>query len=247
MDSFQGKTVVITGGSRGMGAEMVRGFAQAGATVVFTYAKSSKEADALVADVKKAGGKAEAVQADARNPDALAKVFADLGKRLKGVDVLINNAGVFTDTVMGADNAADNFEQMFAVNVRSVFQGTNALIPHLRDGGRVINVGSVMGQSAMWPSFSGYAASKYAVAGLTSGWAYDLAARKITVNAIEPGPVDTDMNPANGEMAKEMLKSIPLGRYGKASEVANLALFLASDKAAFITGARISIGGGVHA
>lgn len=244
---FDSKTVVITGGSRGMGATMVQAFAAEGARVVFTYAKSAPEAEALVAQVTKAGGQAEAVQADARNPELLSQTLGALGKKMGKVDVLINNAGVFLDSPMGETSAWENFEQMMTINVRSVFAGTQALLPVLADGGRIINLGSVMGESAMWPNYSGYAASKHAVAGLSSGWAYDLAPRNITVNTVEPGPINTDMNPESSDWADGMRAGVPLKRYGQPQEVADLVLFLASDKAAYISGARIKIGGGMLA
>jgi 3-oxoacyl-[acyl-carrier protein] reductase len=245
--TFSNKTVVITGGSRGMGAAMVQAFAAEGARVVFTYAKSAPEAEALVAKVSKAGGKAEAVQADARNPEQLSRTLGTVGQKLGKVDVLINNAGVFLDSPMGEASAWDNFEQMLTVNVRSVFAGTQALLPVLADGGRIITIGSVMGESAMWPNFSGYAATKHAVAGLSSGWAYDLAPRNITVNTVEPGPINTDMNPEHSDGADMMRAGVPLKRYGQPQEVTDLVMFLASDKAAYISGARIKIGGGLLA
>lgn len=247
MNTFQDKTVFITGGSRGMGDTMAKTFAAQGAKVVFTYGKSKPEADAVVAAITKAGGQAEAHAADARNPEALAKTFAILGKKLGKIDILINNAGVFLDSQMADTSATENFQTMINVNVLSVFLGTQALLPYLNQGGRIINFGSIMGQSAMWPNYSGYAASKFAVAGLSSGWAYDLAARGITVNTIEPGPINTDMNPEGGPMTDFMKSIVPLGRYGQPQEAADLALFLASPKAAYINGARISLGGGLNA
>jgi NAD(P)-dependent dehydrogenase (short-subunit alcohol dehydrogenase family) len=226
---------------------MAQAFAAQGAKVVFTYGKSTNEANALVKTIQAQGGQAEAHQADASNPQQLASTLAALGKKLGKIHVLINNAGVFLDTTMTETSATENFTTMMNVNVLSVFLGTHALLPYLAEGGRIINLGSVMGQSAMWPNFSGYTASKFAVAGLSSGWTYDLAPRKITVNTIEPGPINTEMNPENSPMADFMRSNVPLGRYGQPQEVVDLALFLASPAAGYITGARISIGGGIHA
>lgn len=246
MEQFTGKTVVVTGGSRGIGRAIVEAFAKQGAQVVFTYGKSSTEAEAVVAAVTKAGGKAEAIQADARDPDALAKVFAGLGKRLKTIDVLVNNAGIYLNTSPDNPEGNSNFATTMAVNVSSVFSGTMALAPFIADkGGRIINIGSVMSEGAFFDGTAAYTASKHAVLGLTRAWVHDFSPRGITVNCIEPGPVDTEMNKDDGgEFSAQMKQMTPLKRYGKAEEIATLALYLASGQAAFVTGAHVNISGG---
>lgn len=243
---LSGKRALVTGGSRGIGAAIAKRLAADGADVVITYAGNREAADATVRAIEAEGVKGLAVQADAADGVAVTAAVNKAAETLGGIDILVHNAGVFGGTAIGQESA-EEYRRVFAVNVDGVVSGTVAAVPHLADGGRVVIVGSVSGSVSMIPGMATYGASKAAVQGLARGWARDLAPRGILVNVIQPGPIDTDMNPADGDMAKIMLPNIPLGRYGRAEEVAALASFLASDESSFITGTTIDIDGGATA
>ena len=243
---LQGKRAVVTGGSRGIGAAIAKRLAAEGADVVITYAGNSEAAHASVAAIEAEGVKGKAIQADAGDGEAVKRAVDEAAAALGGLDILVHNAGVFGGSPVDQGGYED-YRRVFAVNVDGVAAGTIAAVPHLADGGRVVIVGSVSGDVSMIPGMASYGASKSAVQGLARGWARDLAPRGILVNVIQPGPIDTDMNPADGDMAKIMLPTIPLGRYGRADEVAALASFLASDESSFITGTTIDIDGGATA
>src|SRR5690349_14234170 len=243
MTQLQGRRALVTGASRGIGAEIVRRLAADGAAVAFTYGRSAGEADKLVAEVTADGGTAVAIQADSADADAVARSVVDAVAQLGGLDVLVNNAGV---AVLGdvESLSLDDFDRQLAINVRAVFVASQRAIPHLGEGGRIINIGSINAERVPGPGLAAYAMTKAAVAGLTRGLARDLGPRGITVNNVQPGPVNTDMNPAEGEFA-EMLKGLlSLGRYGKADEIAGLVAYLAGPEAGFITGASYTIDGG---
>ncbi|MEM7807434.1 MAG: SDR family oxidoreductase [Planctomycetota bacterium] len=239
---LSGKNVLITGGSRGIGAASAELLTQRGAKVAVTYGKSADEAKKLA---EKIGG--FAIQADAADADAAASSVEQAVAKLGGkLDILINNAGVFMMGPVG-EFGREDFDRQLDVNVRGVWFTTSAAIPHLNDNGRIINIGSVVGERIPFPGASAYGMTKHAVAGFTKGWARDLAGRGITTNVVEPGPIDTEMNPADGPMAGDMKAGVPLNRYGTAHEVAELVAFLASPAAAYISGAQITIDGGMIA
>jgi 3-oxoacyl-[acyl-carrier protein] reductase len=248
--SVEGKVALVTGASRGIGAAIAAGLARAGATVLVNYAKSEAAAHALVEGITKKGGRAHALKGDVSFPGEVKTLFEQIDKKHGGrLDILVNNAGVYMPGPLAEFSEAD-FDKTFAVNVKSLFLVTKEALGRLIDGGRVINIGSMVGERVPIAGASVYAASKFAVAGFTRGWARELAPRKITVNAVQPGPIDTDMNPADvaKNPAADFLRNvIPLGRYGTAEEVADLVTFLSSPQAAFITGATINIDGGLVA
>ena len=244
---LSGKTALVTGGSRGIGAAIASLLAARGARVAVTYSKSADAAEQVAAAITKAGGTAFAVQANAADAASIqAGVKAAVDKLGGTLDILVNNAGVATFGGV-ADLAAGDLDKQIDVNIKGVWHTTAAALPHLADGGRIVNIGSIVSERVPMPGASGYALTKHAVAGMTRGWTRELAARKITVNTVQPGPIDTEMNPADGEMADMMTSMVPLGRYGKPEEVAELVAFLASPAAAYISGAHVSIDGGMLA
>lgn len=246
MADLSGKAALVTGGSRGIGAAIAKRLAADGATVALTYGGNKAAADATVAAIEAAGGTAFAFQADAADAPAVRAAINEAAAALGGLDILVHNAGVAAIEPLEA-STEDSFRRQFGVNVEGVYVGTKAALGHIRDNGRILIVGSINGHSALIPGTGIYGATKAAVGGLARGWARDLGARGITVNVIQPGPIDTDMNPADGELAKQFTARIPIGRYGRSEEVAALAAFLASDEAGFITGAGIDIDGGLAA
>lgn len=239
--SLEEKTAFVTGGSRGIGAAIVRRLALQGASVTFTYAASAAAAEALVAEVATTGGRATAVQADSADAEALAAAI-DTAAAVHGrLDILVNNAGVITHGPID-DLPVEEFDRVFAINVRAVYAGTRAAVKHMGQGGSVITVGSIVADRSGFPGVAIYSASKGAIKSMTRGLARELGPRGITVNNVQPGPIATDMNPAYVE--DMVLPLIPLGRMGKADEVAALVAHLAGPDARFTTGASLTIDGG---
>lgn len=237
------KTALVTGGSRGIGAAIARRLAREGANVVITYAGNEAAAADTVAAIEAEGRKALAIRADAADMGATRAAVDQAAEFLGGLDILVHNAGVLDLAPLG-QSTDEGYRRSFGANVDGVYAGTTAAFPHLRDSGRILIVGSVNGHYMPMQGGAVYGATKAAVAGLARGWARDLGPRGILVNVIQPGPVDTDMNPADGAFADYMKSLMAIGRYGKVEEIANLAAFLASDEASLITGASIDIDGG---
>lgn len=241
--SLKGKTAVVTGGSRGIGAAIAQRLAKDGANVVITYSKSPDRAEKVVESIVKLGVKAKAVKADAQVPEDVGKAIDAIAKEFGGIDILVNNAGIFEG---GEDLAV--YTKTVNVNILSVVSGTLAALKHMKDGGRIINISSVLGERAIMPGIAAYNMSKFAVNGLTRTWAHDYASRGITVNSVSPGPIDTEMNPNDGgAQSQAQLASIPLKRYGKTTDIATAVAFFASEEAGFVTGAVLRVDGGTNA
>ncbi|GHA81182.1 3-ketoacyl-ACP reductase [Algimonas arctica] len=237
------KTAIVTGGSRGIGAAIATRLAADGAHVVLTYNSSEGPAQAVVSAIKANGGSAVAVKADASDPSSVA-AYIDKAAEKGGIDILVHNAGIARMAPI-SEAGLDMFREVYKTNVDGVYAGTHAAIPHLNDGASIIVISSINSHTFPIPGFAIYGSSKAAVTGLVKGWARDLGHRNIRVNAIQPGPIDTDMNPADGGHAEGMRRMTALRRYGKSTEVAALAAFLASDESSFITGTGIDIDGGM--
>ena len=244
--SFTGKTAFVTGGSRGIGAAIVRRLAHQGAHVVFTYQSSASVAEALVASIEADGGHAQAVKADAADAAALTSAINAAAARTGRLDILVNNAGVFLPGAID-DFSLEDFDQTLAVNVRAVFVAIKAAVPLMQSGARIINIGSTNAHRMPFGGAAAYAMSKSALSGLTQGLSRDLGPRGITINNVEPGPVATDMNPPTGDFATLMHGLMALPRHGTGEEIAGMVAYLASEEAAFVTGAGLKIDGGFAA
>ncbi|BBY15288.1 3-oxoacyl-ACP reductase family protein [Mycolicibacterium litorale] len=241
-----GRRALVTGGSRGIGAEIVRRLAFDGAAVAFTYGSSVADADKVVVDVSRGGGLALPIRADSADAGQIASAVDETVTRLGGLDILVNNAGVAS---FGAVESVplDEFDRLVAVNVRGVFVAIQCAVPHLGDGGRIINIGSINAERVPSPGLSVYSMTKAAVAGLTRGLARELGPRGITINNVQPGPIATDMNPEHGEFAEAATQLIAVGHYGHTSDVAGVVSYLAGPDASYITGANWNVDGGFTA
>ena len=240
------KVAFVQGGSRGIGAAIVQRLAAEGATVAFTYVTSPDKAQALVFRVEAAGGRALAIQADSSDAAALQQAIRLAAETFGRLDILVNNAGVLA---MGPidEFKLEDLDRTLAVNVRSVVVATQAAVRYMGEGGRVISIGSTNADRIPFAGGAVYAMSKSALVGLTKGLARDLGRRGITVNNVQPGPVDTDMNPANSDFAASLTGLMALPRYGKAEEIASFVAYLAGPEAGYITGANLMIDGGFSA
>jgi 3-oxoacyl-[acyl-carrier protein] reductase len=243
---LMGKVALVTGGSRGIGAAIATRLARDGAAVALTYANAQQKADEVVRAIEAAGGRALAMRADSADAAAVQSAVAETVRTFGRLDVLVNNAGIAVVAPLD-DFSLDDFDRMVAVNVRGVFATIQAASRHMGAGGRIITIGSVNADRMPFTGGGVYAMTKAAVAGLTRGLARDLGPRGITINTVQPGPVDTDMNPADGPFAESMKGMMALGRYGQGDEIAGLVAYLASPDAGFVTGASLTIDGGYAA
>jgi 3-oxoacyl-[acyl-carrier protein] reductase len=242
---FQNHVALITGGSRGIGAAIARRFASEGAHVAITFTASKEQAHSLAEELEKEGVQAIALQADQANPAQVKALVEKVGKHFGHIDILVNNAGVYVDgAIDDPDLDVAAITRQHAINVGGVFAATHAAVPFMRKGGSIIIIGSINGERITHPGGADYAATKAALVGYTHGWARDLGPKNIRVNLVQPGPVDTDMNPDNTEFAEKVKKNVPLGRYGKPEEIASAVAFLASKEASYVTAATLTVDGG---
>jgi 3-oxoacyl-[acyl-carrier protein] reductase len=246
MANLTNKSALVTGGSRGIGAAIAGRLAADGASVAITYTKGAEAAQAVVKGIEKAGGKAIAIQADATDAKAVIAAVEKTVATFGRLDVLVNNAGTAIPKPF-EETPLEEMDRMIDINVRGVFITTQAALKHLKDGGRIINIGSCVGERMMTPGLVAYAATKGAVKMFTQGLARELGDRKITVNNIQPGPIDTELNPAASEWATPQIANTALNRYGTVAEVAALVSFVAGPEASYITGANLTVDGGTNA
>ncbi len=247
MNSLKNKRALIIGGSRGIGAAIVKRLASEGAHVAFTYTSSPDKANETAKAAQALGVQALAIQADSADASAVVTAVERTVTELGGIDILINNAGVLTLGSIDDFKLAD-FDRTIAVNVRAVFVAIQAAVKHMKEGGRIINIGSCNAERMPFQGGAVYAMSKSALKGLVQGLARDLGPRGITINNVQPGPIDTDMNPDNSEFADMLKKQVmALPRYGTAGEVAAMVAYLAGPEAGYVTGASLTIDGGFTA
>jgi 3-oxoacyl-[acyl-carrier protein] reductase len=240
------KRALVTGGSRGIGAAIVQRLAEDGADVALTYSSSPDKANKVAKAAQSSGVRAITIQADSANADAVVGAVERTVAELGGIDVLVNNAGVAVFGPLAEIKLVD-FDRTFAINVRAVFAATQAAARHMKDGGRIINIGSCNAERMPFAGGAAYAMSKAALVGLVKGLARDLGPRGITINNVQPGPIDTDLNPANSDFAKTLIGLMALPHYGSVEDVAAMVSYLAGPEAGFVTGASLMVDGGFSA
>ncbi len=246
MSKLANKVAFVTGGSRGIGAAIAKRLAADGASVAITYAKDSSKAAEVVKAIEAAGGKAVAIQADAANASAVKSAVEKAVATFGRLDVLVNNAGTAVPKPF-EETTLDELDRVININIRGVFITTQAALKHMNDNGRIIMIGSCVGERMMTPGLVPYAATKGAVKMFTQGLSREVGARGITVNNVQPGPIDTDLNPAAGDWAVPQKAATALDRYGRVEEVAALVAFVAGPEASYITGANLTVDGGTNA
>lgn len=246
MTDLGGKRALVTGGSRGIGAAIALALARNGADVAFTYQSSAKRADAVVKSIEALGRDGVAIQADSAEPEAIKQAVSVAADKLGGLDILVNNAAVGIAGLIADMDVAD-FQKMLDVNVRAPVLFTQAVIPHLSEGGRIISIGSTLAERVPFPGNTGYALTKAALVSFTRGLARELGPQGITANLLSPGSTDTEMNPADGPHADFQRSLTPSGRFGEPGEVAGVVAFLASPAAALINGTVVTVDGGFNA
>ena len=240
------KVALVTGGSRGIGAAIAKRLAADGASVAITYAKDATAASAVVQAIERDGGKAVAIQADAADAEAVKRAVEKTVAAFGRLDVLVNNAGTAIPKTF-EETTLEEMDRLIDINVRGTLVATQAALKHMKSGGRIIMIGSCVGERVMTPGLVAYSATKGAVKMFTQGLSREVGARGITVNNVQPGPIDTDLNPATGDWAVPQKAATALDRYGTVEEVAALVAFVAGPESSYITGANLTVDGGTNA
>ena len=243
---LEGKIALITGGSRGIGAAIAKRLAADGANVAITYTKATDAAASVVQEIERAGGKAMAIQADATDANAVKAAVEKTVTTYGRLDVLVNNAGTAVPKPF-EEATLEELDRVLDINLRGLFVATQAALKHLREGGRIIMIGSAVGERVLTPGLVPYAATKGAVKIFTQGLAREVGSRGITVNNVQPGPIDTDLNPATGDWAVPQKAVTALNRYGHVDDIAAMVAFVAGPEASYITGANLTVDGGMNA
>lgn len=246
MTDLNGKRALVTGGSRGIGAAIALALAEHGADVAFTFQNSTEKAGAVARSIESMGRRAVAIQADSADQEAITRSVSEAVTALGGLDILVNSAAIGLNGMI-ADIDVDEYQTLMDVNVRAPVLFAKAVIPHLVEGGRIISIGSGLGERVPFPGVTAYAMSKAALTSFTRGLSRELGPNGITVNLVQPGSTDTDANPANGAGAEFQRNLSSLGRFGEPHEVANAVVFLASPASSVITGAILNVDGGAIA
>jgi len=246
MANLNGKTVLVTGASRGIGAGIARRLAADGANVAITYTKGAEAAASVVEEIARTGGKALAIEADATDARAVAAAVEKVVLTYGQLDILVNNAGTAIPKPF-EDATLEELDQVINLNVRGAMIATHAALKYIQNGGRIIMIGSCVGERDMTPGLAAYAATKGAIKMFAQGLSREVGSRGITVNNVQPGPIDTDLNPAAGDWAAPQIANTALKRYGQVEEVAALVAFVAGPEASYITGASLTVDGGTNA
>jgi 3-oxoacyl-[acyl-carrier protein] reductase len=246
MAQLENKVAFVTGGSRGIGAAIAKRLAKDGARVAITYTKGADAATAVVKQIEASGGNALALQADAMDAAAVKSAIDKVVSTFGRLDVLVNNAGTAIPKLF-EEMSLEELDHLIDLNIRGMFVATQVALRHLKKGGRIINIGSCVGERLMTPGLVAYSATKGAVKMFSQGLSREVGERGITVNTIQPGPIDTDLNPAVGDWAKPQLAATALKRYGQVEEVAALVAFVAGPESSYITGANLTVDGGTNA
>jgi 3-oxoacyl-[acyl-carrier protein] reductase len=241
-----GKVAVVTGGSRGIGAAITKRLAADGANVAFTYAKDTDAAASVVKEIERSGGKAIAIQADAADADAVKAAVEKAVTTFGRLDVLVNNAGTAIPKPF-EEATLEEMDRVIDINIRGVFVATQAALKHMKSGGRIIMIGSAVGERVAAPGLVPYAGTKGAVKMFTQALAREIGGRGITVNNVQPGPIDTELNPASGDWAVPQKAATALNRYGTVDEIAAMVAFVAEPESSYITGANLTVDGGMNA
>ena len=241
-----GKVAVVTGGSRGIGAAIAKRLAADGASVAITYTKGADAAASVVQAIERGAGKAIAIQADATDAKAVKAAVEKTVATFGRLDVLVNNAGTAIPKTF-EEATLEEMDRVIDINIRGVFVATQAALKHMGDGGRIIMIGSSVGERVLVPGLVPYSATKGAVKIFTQGLSREVGGRGITVNNVQPGPIDTDLNPAAGDWAVPQKAATALDRYGRVDEVAALVAFVAGPESSYITGANLTVDGGMNA
>jgi 3-oxoacyl-[acyl-carrier protein] reductase len=246
MQRLNNKVALVTGGTRGIGAAIARRLAAEGAKVVITYSKDEASAATVVKAIEQAGGEAAAVHADAADAKSATSAVDKTVSTFGQLDVLVNNAGTAIPKTF-EETSLDEMDRVIDINLRGVLATTQAALPHLKSGSRIITIGSCLSERDLTPGLVAYSATKGAVKMFTQGLAREVGARGITVNNVEPGPIDTELNPSTSDWSAPQKANTALGRYGTVDEVAALVAFIASPESSYITGANLAVDGGTNA